>query len=251
MSRSPEDAAEALDEAHLSASEKLLFGGELAYDAGWTQHNYAWLKLSLKAMALSLPNQIAVAVRLAHQADRGALYTVAASEIGRGVAQAASLDTVNSLMVELLSEGAMEERLRSAMPSIITVGLLAVVGSMLSSVSAAATGILEPKTQRVATEKYLALVAWVEVEAVEDDDFHPLMDSAQYGADSARRMLVYCAAVVAAGGVLSRPRTALLPHTGPRSRTGGPAASHPQPVRILDHHPLKGTAHAPVPSAHP
>ncbi len=105
---------------------------------------------------------------------------------------------VNSLLVELLSEGAMEERLRSAVPSIIAVGLLAVVGSVLASVSAAATAILEPKTQRVATERYLALVARVELEAVEDDDFHRLMDSAQYGADSARRLVVYCAAVVTA-----------------------------------------------------
>ncbi|MBK0373755.1 ABC transporter ATP-binding protein [Streptomyces sp. RB110-1] len=218
MSSSPDDAAGAPDAAHLSASEKLLFGGELAYDAGWTQHHHAWLKLSLKAMALSLPKQIAVAVRLAHQADHRALYTVAAGEIGRGVAQAASLVMVNSLLVELLSEGAMEERLRSAVPSIIAVGLLAVVGSVLASVSAAATAILEPKTQRVATERYLALVARVELEAVEDDDFHRLMDSAQYGADAARRLVVYCAAVVtaaislvAAGGVLTVLHWALLP----------------------------------------
>lgn len=218
MSGSPDDGAGAPDEAHLSASEKLLFGGELAYDAGWSQHHYAWLKLSLKSMALSLPRQIAVAVRLAHQADRRALYTVAVSEVGRGVAQAATLVVVNALLVELLSEGAMEERLRSALPSMVVVGLLAVIGSVLSSVSAAATGILEPKTQRVATERYLALVARVEIEAVEDDDFHRLMDSAQYGADSARRMLVYCAAVVtaaislvAAAGVLTVLHWALLP----------------------------------------
>lgn len=180
MSGSRDDGAGAPDEAHLSASEKLMFGGELAYDTGWSQHHDAWLKLSLKAMALSLPRQVAVAVRLAHQADRRALYTVAFSEVGRGIAQAATLVVVNALLIELLAPGAMEERLRSALPSMIVVGLLAVIGSVLSSVSAAATGILEPKTQRVATERYLALVARVELEAVEDDDFHRLMASRRW-----------------------------------------------------------------------
>ncbi|MFD4233251.1 hypothetical protein [Streptomyces sp. NPDC058542] len=158
-------------------------------------------------MALSLPQQVAVAIRLAHQADRRALYAVAASEVGWELAQAASLVTVNALLVELLASGPIEERLRSALPSMIVVGLLAVIGSVLASVSAAATGILKPKTQRVATQRYPARV---EPEAVEDDAFHRLMDSARYGADSARRLLVHCAAVVtaaislvAAGGVLA------------------------------------------------
>ncbi|MGW6287802.1 ATP-binding cassette domain-containing protein [Streptomyces sp. NPDC055107] len=205
-------------DARVSASETLLFGGELAYDTGWSRHHDAWLKLSLRTMALSLPRQVAVAIRLAHQADRRALYAVAAAEVGRGLAQAASLVMVNALLVELLAPGVIEERLRSALPSMIVVGLLAVTGAVLASASAAATGILEPKTQRVATERYLALVARVELEAVEDDAFHRLMDSAQYGADSARRMLVYCAAVVtaaislvAAGGVLAVLHWALLP----------------------------------------
>lgn len=219
MSDSPVDGTPSdSHDAHVSASETLLFGGELAYDTGWNQHHDSWLKLSLKTMALSLPRQVAVAIRLAHQADRRALYTVAASEVGRGLGQAASLVTVNALLIELLAPGAIEERLRSALPSMVVVGLLAVVGAVLASVSAAATGILEPKTQRVATERYLALVARVEMEAVEDDAFHRLMDSAQYGADSARRMLVYCAAVVtaaislvAAGGVLAVLHWALLP----------------------------------------
>ncbi|MFJ9890196.1 ABC transporter ATP-binding protein [Streptomyces sp. NPDC091287] len=216
MSDAPSDGTPS--DAHVSASETLLFGGELAYDTGWSRHHDAWLELNLRTMALSLPRQVAVAIRLAHQADRRALYTVAASEVGRGLAQAASLVTVNASLVALLASGAIEERLRSALPSMIVVGLLAVIGSVLASVSAAATGILEPKTQRVATERYLALVARVELEAVEDDAFHRLMDSAQYGADSARRMLVHCAAVVtaaislvAAGGVLAVLHWVLLP----------------------------------------
>ncbi|MFF8812226.1 ATP-binding cassette domain-containing protein [Streptomyces pactum] len=201
-----------------SGSEQLLFGGELAYDQGWSQHHGAWLRLGLRSMAAAIPRQVGIAVRLAHRADRRALYTVAAGEFGRGVTQAVSLVAVNALLVELLAQGSTTERLRAALPSLVVVAVLSVIGSVLKSVSAAATGILQPKVQRVATERYLALVARVELEAIEDDAFHKLMDSAQWGADSARRMVGYCTAVVtsvislvAAAGVLTVLHPVLLP----------------------------------------
>ncbi|MGW5421983.1 ABC transporter ATP-binding protein [Streptomyces sp. NPDC003943] len=201
-----------------SASEQLLFGGELAYDYGWSKHGGAWLKLGLRAMAASLPRQVALAVRLAREADRRALYVVAGSEAGRGVAQAVSLVAVNALLIELLAAGDIEARLRAALPSLLLVAVLAVVGAACRSASAAATGVLEPKVQRVATERYLGRVAQVELEAIEDDAFHRLMDSAQWGAESARRMVGYCTAVVtslislvAAAGVLTALHPVLLP----------------------------------------
>ncbi|UYQ65883.1 ABC transporter ATP-binding protein [Streptomyces peucetius] len=202
----------------LSESEQLLFGGELTYDYGWGTHKGAWLKLSLRTMAGSLPRQVAVAVRLARAADPQALTTVVVGEIARGVTQAVSLIAVNSLLVELLAPGDIPGRLRAALPALTLVAFLAVIGSACKSASAAATGILEPKVQRVATERYLGLVARVELEAIEDDAFHKLMDSAQWGAESARRMVVHCTAVVtsaisliAAAGVLTVLHPLLLP----------------------------------------
>ncbi|MFI8825221.1 ABC transporter ATP-binding protein [Streptomyces sp. NPDC053431] len=201
-----------------SASEELLFGGELAYDMGWSRHHGVWLKLGLGAMAAALPRQVAIAVRLAREADRRALYTVAASEAGRGVTQAVSLVAVNALLGELLAGGSTAERLRAALPSLVVVAVVSVIGAALTSASAVATGVLEPKVQRCATERYLGLVARVELAAIEDDGFHKLMDSAQWGADSARRMVGYCTAVVtsaislvAAAGVLTVLHPVLLP----------------------------------------
>ncbi|MFJ7069637.1 ABC transporter ATP-binding protein [Streptomyces sp. NPDC101115] len=201
-----------------SESERMLFGGELTYDHGWGAHDGAWLKLSLRAMAVSLPRHVSLAVRLAREADRRALLTVALTETARGIAQAVSLVAVNALLVELLASGDITARLRSALPALALVAVLGVVGSACKSASAAATGILEPKVQRVATERYLGLVARVELEAIEDDAFHRLMDSAQWGADSARRMVGYCTAVVtsgislvAAAGVLTVLHPVLLP----------------------------------------
>ncbi|KQX50098.1 MULTISPECIES: ABC transporter ATP-binding protein [unclassified Streptomyces] len=201
-----------------SASEQLLFGGELAYDQGWNSHRGTWVKLGMWSMAVSFPRQVGVAVRLSRRADRRALYTVAGSEIGRGVSQALSLVAVNSLLTELLASGVLSDRLRAALPALVFVSVMAVVSSLLKSASTASTGVLEPKVQRVATERYLGLVARVEMDAIEDDAFHKLMDSAQWGADAARRMVGYCTAVVASGisliaaaSVLTVLHVALLP----------------------------------------
>ncbi|MGW4746014.1 ABC transporter ATP-binding protein [Streptomyces sp. NPDC004290] len=134
------------------------------------------------------------------------------------MAQAFSLVAVNALLTELLAPGILVERLGAALPSLVLVSVTAILSSLLRSASTASTGILEPKVQRVATERYLGLVARVEMDAIEDDAFHKLMDSAQYGADAARRMVGYCTAavasaisLVAAASVLTVLHPALLP----------------------------------------
>ncbi|GGT66458.1 multidrug ABC transporter permease [Streptomyces atratus] len=204
--------------AEVSDSERLLFGGELAYDIGWNRHQGAWLALDLWAMARTLPKLVAIAVRLAHQADARALRTVWMAELGRGIAQAVGLVAVNVVLGHLLAGGSTVERLDRAVPALSAVAVTGVIGSLLRSASTSATGGLEPKVQRVATERYLSLVARVELSAIEDDEFHRLLDSAGYGADSARRMVKYCTAVlnslislVAAAGVLTVLHVALLP----------------------------------------
>ncbi|MFF1916949.1 ATP-binding cassette domain-containing protein [Streptomyces sp. NPDC058239] len=122
------------------------------------------------------------------------------------------------MLGHLLAGGSTVERLDRAVPALAAVAVTGVIGSLLRSASTSATGGLEPKVQRVATERYLSLVARVELSAIEDDEFHRLLDSAGYGADSARRMVKYCTAVLnslislaAAAGVLTVLHVALLP----------------------------------------
>ncbi|MFJ8696153.1 ABC transporter ATP-binding protein [Streptomyces roseolilacinus] len=203
---------------HVSESELLLFGGELAYDIGCSRHQGAWLSLDLLSMARTLPKLVGTAVGLARQADARALRTVWVAELGRGVAQAVGLVAVNRVLGHVLAEGSTAERLTRAVPALVVVAVVALLGSLLGSASTAATGSLEPKVQRVATERYLSLVARVELSAIEDDEFHRLLDSAGYGADSARRMVTYCTTVLnalislaAAAGVLTVLHPLLLP----------------------------------------
>lgn len=204
--------------AGVSESERLLFGGELAYDIGWDRHEGAWLKLGLWTMAKQLPRLAGTGLRLAHLADARALRIVLASEAGRGIAQAVGLVAVNSVLAHILGTGSTNERLTQAVPALMVVATTALLGSLLRSASTAATGALEPKVQRVATEQYLALVHRVELAAIEDDEFHRLLDAARYGADSARRMIRYCTntlnsavSLIAAAGVLTVLHPVLLP----------------------------------------
>ncbi|MFD8379050.1 ABC transporter ATP-binding protein [Streptomyces sp. NPDC059679] len=199
-------------------SELLLFGGPLRYDQGWNAHDDQTLQLGLRAVVRRLPHLLAVTVRLAWQADKRALQTVAVAEIGRGVAQAIGLVAVNHVLAALLADGTMADRLRDAGPALWTVTVTALIGALLTAASTAHTGRLEPKIERLATERYLGGAARVEMAAVEDDDFHRLLDSAQHGAGASRRMLKYCTSVVnallsliAAASVLTVLHPLLLP----------------------------------------
>ncbi|MDO0932315.1 ABC transporter ATP-binding protein [Streptomyces sp. DG2A-72] len=185
---------------------------------GWNQHRDAFLELNFRAMVARLPGMLASSFRLAWQADRRAARTVLAAEVGRGMAQAVSLLAVNSVLGRLLAGGAIEDRLRGAVPALITVAAVMFVSALLRAASTYATGRLEPKVERVATERYLERAAAVELAAIEDHTFHKLLDTAQYGAQSARRMISYSTRVVnamisliAAAGVLTVLHPALLP----------------------------------------
>ncbi|GLF96045.1 ATP-binding cassette domain-containing protein [Streptomyces yaizuensis] len=206
------------DTGEVSESERLLFGGPLRYDAGWDQHTGSFLELNLRTMIARMPRLIASTVRLAHRADPRALRRVAGAELGGGIAQAVGLVAVNQVLVQVLAPGDTSERLVAAGPALIAVAVTALIGALLRSASTAGTGRLEPKVFRVATEEYLGRVARVELTAVEDEEFHKLLDSAQWGAESARRMIKFCTSVVtaaisliAAAGVLTVLHPALLP----------------------------------------
>ncbi|MFD2683489.1 ABC transporter ATP-binding protein [Streptomyces phyllanthi] len=185
---------------------------------GWSQHADAFLELNFRAMVRRLPSLLASSFRLAWQADRRAARTVLAAEVGQGMAQAVGLLAVNTVLARLMAGGPIEDRLRGAAPALVTVAAVMLLGALLRAASTYATGRLEPKVERVATELYLERAAAVELAAIEDDAFHKLLDTAKYGAQSARRMIAYSARVVnsmislvAAAGVLTVLHPALLP----------------------------------------
>jgi ATP-binding cassette subfamily B protein len=205
-------------DAAVSESELELFGGPLRYDLGWTDHEYATLDLGLISAVRSLPRLVGGTLRLAWQADRPALRTVGVAEIIQGVTTALGLLVVSAVLTELLGGGTPAERLRAAVPALVAGSVIAVLGAVFASLSTSAAGRLEPKVERAATESYLEAAVKVELEAVEDGDFRRLIDKAQFGAMSARRMIGACVSTVngvfsliAAAGVLTVLHWSLLP----------------------------------------
>lgn len=177
------------DSVRPSHSEQLLFGGPLRYDMGWSQHEEAYLELNLRAVLRRLPRLLASGFRLAWRADPRAARLLVVANLGRGLAQAASLLAVNHILAGLLTGAAIEDRLHRALPALIAVSGTMSAGALLRAVTTYATGRLEPRVERVATEVYLERASQVELAAIEDDQFHKLLDSARYGASSARRMM--------------------------------------------------------------
>ena len=199
-------------------SEELLFGGPLLYDYGFSRHELAAAGLSFPAMARRIPQMLGVAAKLALRADRGALIAVSAAELGMGLARAFGLVATNRVLLQLFAGGPTPERIRAALPALLLVGLLSGSSVLLSAVSTAATGRLEPKIEGAATVEFLSRAIRVELSAIQDEEFHRLLDSAQFGAAEARRTVGEAVAVanavismVAAGSVLTVLAPVLLP----------------------------------------
>ncbi|WP_404816268.1 ABC transporter ATP-binding protein [Streptomyces thermolineatus] len=201
-----------------STSEEALFGGPLRYDTRWARHEQAFLRLGLVTVARRLPAMVRGAVRLAWRADRNALLLVGAAELGRGATQAVGLLAANEVLRALFAAGPIAERLHTALPALVLATAASVATTLLACASVAGTGRVEPKVERLATEQYLECATRVELGAVEDAEFHRLLDGAQFGAASCRYMVGHCVstlngliAFVAAAGVLGVLHPVLLP----------------------------------------
>ncbi|WP_327187998.1 ABC transporter ATP-binding protein [Streptomyces sp. NBC_01334] len=194
-------------EPQVSDAEQELFGGPLRYDLGWSHHEHAGLDLTMMSALRSMPALVGAALRMAWSADRRALLAVAVSEIGQGIAAAVGLLAINAVMHALLAgSGDAAQRLHALLPGLLAAAAIGVVNSALAAWSTSRAGRLEPMVERIATTQYLAAAARVELEAIDDPDFRRLVDVAQYGPGSARRMIGVC--VAALNGLISLIATA-------------------------------------------
>ncbi len=194
-------------EPQVSEAERELFGGPLRYDMGWSQHEHATLDLTMVSALRSMPALVGATLRMAWSADRRALLAVGVSEIGQGIAAAVGLLAVNSVMHALLGgTGTAADRLHALLPGLSAAAGIAVANSVLAAWSTSRAGRLEPLVERIATTQYLDAAASVELEAIDDPDFRRLVDIAQFGPASARRMIGSC--VSALNGIISLIATA-------------------------------------------
>ncbi|MET7365677.1 ABC transporter ATP-binding protein [Streptomyces sp. NPDC005566] len=205
-------------EPTVSPAEQELFGGPLRYDMAFAEHERARLDLTLLSAIRAMPRLVAGTLRRAWVADRPALLVVGVSEVGQGIAAAVGLLAVNSVMHALLGSGDPVDRLHAAVPALVVGAVVAVVNAGLAGLSTSRAGRLEPLVERIATTEYLAATTVVELEAIEDPEFRRLIDVAQFGAASARRMISACVAalngtisLIATASILTVLHPALLP----------------------------------------
>ncbi|WP_436980493.1 ABC transporter ATP-binding protein [Streptomyces sp. enrichment culture] len=202
----------------MSGSERELFGGPLVYDTSWTRHEAQRYRMGLGAMVSGMPRLIGKAATLAWRAGRSSTLAVVGAELGRGVCQAVGLMGVNALLASVLADGHITDRLAAAFPVLGVLAGAAALGAGLGAVSTVLSGPLKPRVERLARERYLERAYQVEMEAMEDENFHRLLQSAEYGALSAGRMIEGALSVLAslvslltAAGVLGALHPALLP----------------------------------------
>ena len=219
-SRRPGETAQVRvpEDESVSDSERLLFGGRLRYDAGWSRNDRTGDELTLRHTLVQLPRMLATSVRLAWEADKRSTQGVAIAQTLLGICQAVMLFSVQAVLAALLAPDDIGQGLRDARPAMLLMVAVGALSAVLRAVSTYADGTLQPKVERHARERYLRRALAVELQAIEDHAFHKLLESAQYGASSARRMIgqgtrVVSAllSLVAAAGVLVVLHPVLLP----------------------------------------
>ncbi|MCX4666469.1 ABC transporter ATP-binding protein/permease [Streptomyces sp. NBC_01381] len=176
------------------------------------------MNIDFTSMVKQLPTQLATVLRLAWDADRAATRQLIGAELGQGIARMVTLLAVNAALAHVMTIATLQERARAAAPALVVVALSMMVASLCRSRSTYMTGRLEPKVERRATETYLERACQVELSAIEDDNFHRLLDSAQHGAMAARysirmgtQVINALLGFVAALGVLTLLHWALMP----------------------------------------
>ncbi|MFE4925100.1 ATP-binding cassette domain-containing protein [Streptomyces sp. NPDC056661] len=119
-------------------------------------------------MLLRLPTVAARAGALAWRADARLTVCLVVVEGAAAAASVAGLLASVGVLRALFSEGATPERIRSALPSLVLVGVLLAVRALLDTGKALAQGSLTPRIGRILETELLALTATVKLEAVDD-----------------------------------------------------------------------------------
>ncbi|MFJ1747630.1 ABC transporter ATP-binding protein [Streptomyces sp. NPDC088116] len=201
-----------------SPPEQLLFGGRLKGSWGWTVHEGARLRTSFWTILRQIPRLTGHTLSLAWRADRPALIVVAVAQLGQAAATAFGLLATNQVLVSLFTSGPTADRIAEALPSLLWVGGAGALAATLRAVSFGGTGRLEPKVERIAALTMLTPVIRVEMEHLEQPDFHKILDSGQHGQTAARRLIQHTLgivdalmALIAVSGVLAVLHPVLLP----------------------------------------
>ncbi|MEO3862432.1 ABC transporter ATP-binding protein [Acrocarpospora sp. B8E8] len=185
----------------------------------WHAHDDTMSGVGFVTIARRLPALIGQAVRMAWQASpRDTVATVVLNLLA-GVFTAFGLLATTGVLEALFTAGPTPDRVRAALPSLLLVGVAAVLRTLLQAGAGWAQARLEPQVDRIAQERLYGLTSKVELIRFDDPDFHDTLQRARSRGVSSADMVVGSAidvltagiSLIAAGGVLGVLHPILLP----------------------------------------
>ncbi|MFI9201176.1 ATP-binding cassette domain-containing protein [Streptomyces sp. NPDC053048] len=192
----------------ISTSEQLLFSGVLRHDKAWAQYEDPLLRMSFWSMARQFPAMLAVIARVARREDPRALVVLLGAQLASGVMTAFLLVSINQVLVALFSDGPTADKLWDALPALLAGGAASSGSVLLGCLIVRVEGRLYPKIELSCTTTYHAMMARVEMSAMEDKDIHRKLAMGRYGTNSVRRMLSHSVWVIS--GLLSLTAAAVV-----------------------------------------
>ncbi|MEU9731401.1 ABC transporter ATP-binding protein [Streptomyces sp. NPDC048002] len=189
---------------------------EITYSGQYSVNPLA--QVSFGRMCAHIPKVLRRIARLSWRTDRHAVQLLLVCQVVTGVSAAVLLTATATAMGPLLSDGAVTDRLRGALPALLVVALAAALGRGADSVSTYAERRITP---RLATETDTALVeavCRVEAAAYAVDGFSDRQEAAEMGVirtlvmvADAQRFMSALIRMVTAGSVLSVLNVLMLP----------------------------------------
>ncbi|MFF2522273.1 ABC transporter ATP-binding protein [Streptomyces liangshanensis] len=169
-------------------------------------------------VARRLPTLARTALRLAHTADRTALYRLAALQIAAGALMAVGLYATRGALAPLFAPGPAVDRLHQALPSLMVITAAAMARSLTSAATVATTARIGPRIDSIAEIKFLSAATRVPLAAYDDPAWCDHSEAANRASKDAHLMIEALTAVAAAllgilasAGILAGLDPLLLP----------------------------------------
>lgn len=173
---------------------------------------------SFARMCGRLPSVLRHTARMAWAVDRNAVTLLLACQILTGSAAAVVLAFTAQAMTFIVGDGAVSERLNTALPFLLVVTAAAAVGRISSALASYADGRITPRLVTEADTALVAAVCRVDASAYGEDGFADRQEAAEVGVtrttmmvQDAQRFMAALARMTAAGGVITVLHWLMLP----------------------------------------
>ncbi|CAL9360432.1 Vitamin B12 import ATP-binding protein BtuD [Streptomyces sp. enrichment culture] len=189
---------------------------EITYSGQYSVNPLA--QVSFRRMCGQIPKVLRRIAQLAWRTDRRAVQLLLGCQVVTGVSAAVLLTATAEAMEPILSDAAVADRLRSALPALVVVALAAGLGRGAGSVATYAERRITPRLTTETDTALVEAVCRVEAAAYAEDGFSDRQEAAEMGVirthvmiSDAQRFMSALIRMITAGGVLSVLNVLMLP----------------------------------------